>query len=282
MLALGVISVSSAAVFIRLAEAPPLIIAAYRLCLASLVIVPVAAVRSRKELHNLARRDIVLLLVSGFFLALHFALWVSSLSYTTVATSVVLVTTNPVFVSIASYFFFRERLGKRTMLGILICFIGAILIGYGNWKIGPEPLLGGVLALLGALAFAGHLLIGRRVRQRIGLLTYASLTYSSAGIILLLAALIAGHSFTGYSGNTYLMLLLLALVPQLIGHSSVNWALRFVSATMVTIAILGEPVGAAALACLVLDEVPTWTEIGGSILILSGIFIALRRKKEVM
>lgn len=137
------------------------------------------------------------------------------------------------------------------------------------------------MALLGALSFAGHLLIGRRVRQRIGLLTYASLTYSSAGIILLLAALITGHSLIGYSGYTYVMMLLLALVPQLIGHSSVNWSLRFVSATMVTIVILGEPVGAMALARLILDEVPTWTEIGGSISILSGIFIALQRKKDV-
>ena len=277
VLALGVTSVSFAAIFIRLAEAPPLVIAAYRLCLASLVICPLAWMRSRDELRRLVRRDIILALLSGAFLALHFALWIASLSYTTVATSVVLVTANPVFVAVASYFFFRERLTRQTILGIAVCIVGAILIGYGNWALGPDPLLGGILALLGALAVAGYLLIGRRLRQSIGLLTYASLTYSSAAVLLLLAAIIAGHSLVGYSGTTYVMLVLLALVPQLLGHSSLNWSLRFVSATLVTIAVLGEPVGATVLAYLILDEVPTWTEIGGGILILAGIFVAFRK-----
>ncbi len=277
VLALGVISVSFAAIFIRLAEAPPLVIAAYRLCLASLVVAPAAGVRSRQELRRLARRDIIMAVLSGAFLALHFALWIASLSYTTVATSVVLVTANPIFVAIASYFLFRERLSKQTILGIAICIVGAILIGYGTWRLGPRPLLGGVLALLGALAVAGYLLIGRRLRQSIGLLTYASLTYSSAAVLLLLSALAFGHSLIGYSPATYFWMALLAVVPQVIGHSSLNWSLRFVSATLVTIAVLGEPVGATALAYLILDEVPTWTEIGGGILILAGIFVAFRR-----
>jgi len=279
VLALGVVSVSFAAIFIRLAEAPPLVIAAYRLCLASVVVAPVAGVRSRQELRCLVRRDIIMALLSGAFLALHFALWIASLSYTTVATSVVLVTANPIFVAIASYFLFRERLSKQTILGIAVCLVGAVLIGYGNWRLGPDPLLGGVLALLGALAVAGYLLIGRRLRQSIGLLTYASLTYSSAAVLLLLSALAFGHSLVGYSGTTYVMLVLLALVPQLLGHSSLNWSLRFVSATLVTIAVLGEPVGATALAYLILDEVPTWTEIGGGILILAGIFVAFRTSR---
>ena len=279
VLTLGVVSVSFAAIFIRLAEAPPLVIAAYRLCLASLVICPLAWIRSRDELRNLARRDIILAMLSGAFLALHFALWIESLSHTSVATSVVLVTASPIFVAIASCLLFREQLTGQTVLGIAVCIIGAALIGYGNWTLGPDPLLGGILALLGALAVAGYLLIGRSLRRSIGLLSYASLTYSSAGIILLLAALTAGHSLVGYSVNTYLWMALLAVVPQLIGHSSLNWSLRFVSATLVTIAVLGEPVGATTLAYLILDEVPAWTEIGGAILILAGIFIAFRRSR---
>jgi len=279
ILTLGVVSVSFAAIFIRLAEAPPLVIAAYRLCLASLVICPIAWIRSRDELRNLARRDIVMALLSGAFLALHFALWIESLSHTSVATSVVLVTASPIFVAVASYLLFRERLTGQTVLGIGICIVGTVLIGYGNWTLGPDPLLGGVLALLGALAVAGYLLIGRSLRRSIGLLSYASLTYTSAGIILLLAALIAGHSLVGYSANTYLWMVLLAVVPQLIGHSSLNWSLRFVSATLITIAVLGEPVGATTLAYLILDEVPAWTEICGGILILAGIFIAFRRSR---
>lgn len=277
VLATGVISVSFAAIFIRLAEAPPLVIAAYRLCLASILIWPAAAVRSREELRRLNKRDIIMAVLSGAFLALHFGLWIASLSYTSVATSVVLVTANPIFVAIASYFFFREKLTRQTISGIIVCLIGAVLIGYGNWRLGTSPLLGGVLALLGALAVAGYLLIGRQLRQTIGLLSYASLVYSSAGLLLLLATLAFGYPLSGYSTTTYIMLVLLAVVPQLLGHSSLNWSLRFVSATLVTIAVLGEPVLATTLAFLILNETPTLTEICGGILILAGIFVAFRK-----
>jgi len=277
VLVMGVISVSFAAIFIRLADAPPLVIAAYRLCLASLVVVPAAWMRSRKELQNLSRREVILALLSGAFLALHFGLWIASLSYTSVASSVVLVTANPVFVSIASYLLFRERLGKQVITGIVVCLAGAVLIGYGNWQLGPQPLLGGVLALLGALAVAGYLLIGRRLRRNISILSYVALTYSSAALLLLAAALVAGYSLFGYSPTTYGMMVLLAVVPQLLGHTSLNWSLRFVSATLVTIAVLGEPVLATAFAFAILDEAPTITEIIGGTLILAGIFVAFRK-----
>jgi drug/metabolite transporter (DMT)-like permease len=279
VLAIGVISVSFAAIFIRIAEAPPLVIAAYRLCLASLIIFPVAWVRSGDELRRLSRQNIIMALLSGVFLALHFGLWIASLSYTSVATSVVLVTANPIFVAIASYFLFQEKLSKQTILGIVISLIGSVLIGYGNWSLGSRPLFGGILALLGALAVAGYLLIGRRLRRSMGLLSYASLAYGSAAVLLLLATLALGYRLVGYSTTTYIMLGLLAVVPQLIGHSSLNWSLRFVPATVVTIAVLGEPVGATALALLILNEAPTLSEIGGAILILVGIFIAFRKSE---
>ncbi|HEY40959.1 MAG TPA: DMT family transporter [Dehalococcoidia bacterium] len=277
VLTLGVISVSFAAIFIRLADAPPLVIAAYRLCIASIILAPVAWTRSRQELRRLARRDVMLAVASGAFLALHFALWVSSLSYTSVATSVVLVTITPIFVAVASYLLFRERLTRQIIAGIIVCLAGAVLIGYGNWQICSESLFGGVLALLGALAVAGYLLIGRRLRQEMSLLSYAFLVYGSAAIMLLVAVLVRGYPVFGYSGDTYLMLVLLAVVPQLMGHMSLVWALRFVSATLVTIAVLGEPVGATILAFLILDEAPTWSEIVGGVLILAGIFVAFRR-----
>jgi len=279
VLSIGVISVSFAAIFIRLAEAPPLVIAAYRLCLASLIIVPVAWARSGSELRRLSRQNIIMALLSGAFLALHFGLWITSLSYTSVATSVVLVTANPIFVAIASYFLFQEKLSKQTILGIVMSLIGSVLIGYGNWRLGPSSLFGGILALLGALAVAGYLLIGRRLRRSIGLLSYISLVYSSAAVLLLLSTLAFGYRLVGYSTTTYVMLVLLAVVPQLIGHSSLNWSLRFVPATLVTIAVLGEPVGATALAFLILNEAPTLSEICGGILILVGIFIAFRKRE---
>jgi len=276
-LVLGVIAVSFAAVLIRLADAPPLVIAAYRLCLASLILAPVAWMRSRQEISRLALKDIILAVASGAFLALHFALWIASLSYTSVATSVVLVTVTPIFVAIASYLLFKERLTRQVIGGIFVCLVGAALIGYGNWQIGSESLFGGLLALLGALAVAGYLIIGRRLRQEISLLSYAFLVYGSAAVMLLVAVLVCGYPVFGYSGDTYMMLVLLAVVPQLMGHMSLVWALRFVSATLVTIAVLGEPVGATVLAFIILDEAPTWSEIVGGVLILAGIFVAFRR-----
>ncbi|MFC2033702.1 DMT family transporter [Chloroflexota bacterium] len=282
VLAIGVVSVSTAAVFIRLADAPSLVIAAYRLCLASLIIVPVAWARSSDELRRLSRQNILLAMLSGAFLALHFALWIASLSYTSVATSVVLVTANPIFVALASYFLFHERLGKQAILGIAISLIGSVVIGYGNWRIGPSPLFGGILALLGALAMASYLLIGRSLRRSIGLLGYIALVYSSAAIFLLIATVALGYPLVGYSTTTYVMLALLAVVPQLIGHSSLNWSLRFVPVTFITIAVLGEPVGATALAFLILNEAPTLSEIGGGILILAGIFIAFRKSETLL
>lgn len=279
ILALGVVSVSFAAIFIRLADAPPLVIAAYRLSLAALLIGPVAWIRSRAELRRLIKNNLAMTLLSGAFLALHFVLWITSLSYTTVASSVVLVTTSPVFVAIASHFLFHEKLSRRAILGMVICLVGAVVIGYGDWRIGSEAFLGDVLAFLGTLSVVGYLLIGRRLRQNTGLLSYSCLVYSSAALFLLLAVFTLNYRLFGYSATTYVMFALLALVPQILGHLSINWALGFVPATMVAIAVLGEPVGATALAFVILNESPAFTQIGGGILILSGIFIAFRRSK---
>jgi drug/metabolite transporter (DMT)-like permease len=274
---IGVVSVSFAAIFIRLAEAPPLVIGSYRLIIASLILWPLTLRYSRGELRHLTLRDLQLALVSGVFLALHFGLWISSLSYTSVATSVILVTSSPLFVAIASYVFFREKITRNITAGIIVCFIGTAFICWGNWGIGTDSFIGGILALSGALAVSGYVLIGRRLRQTMGILVYSAIICSSAGILLLIAALVSGSPLSGYTGNTYLMMVLLAVVPQMLGHLSLNWSLRFVSATLVTIAVLGEPVGANIWAFLILGEKPQLFEIIGSVFILAGIFTAFRR-----
>ena len=274
ILSIGVVAVSFGAIFTRLAEAPFLVIAVYRLALASLIISPVACIYSGKELRSLSKKSIILSLLAGFFLALHFAFWIASLSYTTVASSVVLVTSHPIFVALASYFLFHEKLKRRTILGIGICLIGAVLIGYSDSRIGLAAFAGDLLALMGALAIAAYFLIGRKLRPSTGILSYTFLVYGSATLFLLAATLVSGYSLSGYSTSTYVMLILLALVPQLLGHSTLNWSLRFMPATLVAIAILGEPVGATILASLFLDEIPTLIQLVGGIFILSGIFVA--------
>jgi len=280
ILFIGVVSVSFAAIFIRLADAPPLVIATYRLGIASLLLLPFALARSKKAFKRLARSDILLMFLSSLFLALHFALWITSLSYTTIASSVILVTSNPLFVAIISYFLWKEGLTKPMLLGILVALIGAIFITGGGITISSDMLLGDVLALLAALAMGAYLIIGRQLRSRIDIGSYLTIIYSGAAVMLLVATLVAGYSLTGYSSFTYVMLVLLALVPQLIGHSSLNLAVRLIPVTFVAVAILGEPVGATILGYLILDEMPTWVEIVGGLLILGGIFIVLRQKPE--
>ncbi len=277
-LATGVVAVAFAAIFIRTAQAPAIVIAAARLTLAAVIIAPFAIFKSKQELLNLTLREFYLAIFSGVFLALHFALWIASLQLASVASSVALVTASPIFVAVASYLLFKEKITRRILTGIMISIIGAITIGYNNWILGGTSLHGSLLALSGAAAVAGYLLIGRKLRQKMGLLSYIFLTYSVAAIVLLIWMLVAGGNFTGYSGITYLMFILLALVPQLAGHSLLNWSLRYVPATMVTIAVLGEPVGATILALAILGEIPSGFEIIGGLLILGGIALAFSKE----
>ena len=274
----GVLAVSFAAIFIRLADAPPLVIAAYRLTIASIILIPIASIKSMRGLKKLSRRDMLLILLSSISLALHFGLWITSLSYTSIASSVVLVTSHPAFVAIISYFLWGERLNRLTIGGIAIALIGVIVINYGGFTFGSQALLGNLLALLAGFVVAVYLIIGSQLRARINLLSYLTLIYSCAAVILLIATVISGHSFFGYSPTTYIMLILLALVPQLIGHSSLNLAVRLVPVTLVSVAILGEPVGATLLGWLIprIGEIPTVNEIVGGLLVLGGIFIVIK------
>jgi len=215
------------------------------------------------------------MMAAGAFLAIHFAAWITSLEYTSVATSVVLVTASPIFVSIASLLFFRQRLHKIILTGIAMSVAGGVLISAQNWQLGSRPFEGALLAIGGALAVSGYLIIGQRLMRVTGVLRYVFVVYGTAAILLLLAALILGYSFIGYSGKTYAMMVLLALGPQLVGHSALNWSLRSVSATLVAVAVLGEPVGATLWAFLILGEVPSIVELAGGALILTGIFLAM-------
>jgi drug/metabolite transporter (DMT)-like permease len=268
-LLIGVIAVSFASVFIRLADAPALVIAASRLIIASLVLLPFAAVKSR---------DILLMLLSSLFLALHFGLWITSLSYTTIASSVILVTSHPAFVVVLSYFLWKEKLNKLNIIGIAVALAGVVVINYGDFTLSSRAVVGDTMALAASFAMGAYLIIGRQLGKRIDALGYLTLIYSGAGLILLLILLITGERLSGYSAQTYLMLLLLALVPQLIGHSALNLAVRTLPVTLVSVAILGEPIGATLLGALILGEMPKLNEIAGGLLILVGIYLVMRRK----
>lgn len=281
ILFVGVLAVSFAAIFIRLADAPPLVIATYRLSIASAVLLPFAFTRAKKvTIGKLPKGTLLLMLLSSVFIALHFALWITSLNYTSIASSVILVTAHPVFVAVISYFLWGERLTRLMVLGIVVALLGALFINYGSFTISHGALLGDVLALLAAFSMGAYLVIGRQLRARIDVLSYLTIIYTCAAVILLVATIVAGYSLFGYSSATYMMLVLIALVPQLIGHSSLNLALRLIPAIFVSVAILGEPVGATALGYFILAEVPTTVEIVGGLLILGGIFMVLGQRPE--
>jgi drug/metabolite transporter (DMT)-like permease len=276
ILPIGIIAVSTASIFIKLCDAPALIIATYRMVFASLILLPWASYQ--KTWKGWERKDVAWLLLSGVFLGLHFASWIASLKFTSVASSVVLVTTHPIFVGIGSRLFLKERLGLHLILGIGLSVIGSGLIGYGDMTLSREAFMGDGLALIGALAASGYFLVGRKMRKSQDLLSYIFPVYSTAALVLILLSFLFQEKFLGYSATTYLYLFLLALIPQLIGHTTFNWALKYLPASMVTITILGEPVGSTILAYFILSEGLTpWKVIGG-ILIFAGILIALRRK----
>ncbi|MEN6410907.1 MAG: EamA family transporter [Anaerolineaceae bacterium] len=290
----GICCVSTAAIFIRAAQsegAPSLVIAAYRLMGATVILAPIVWSRQRAELRLLRFPQVGLALLSGFFLALHFATWVSSLEYTTVASSVVLVSTTPLWVALFSVVVLREPPGKWVAVGLALALIGGAVIGvsdvcsFANGKLvcstgsglwGGRALFGDLLALIGAWTVSGYLTIGRRLRVNISLVTYTFLVYGMAAVVLLVMVAVSGGRMVGYAPRTYLWFALLALIPQLLGHTTFNWALRYLSASYVSINLLGEPIGSTILAYFILKEVPTPIKLVGAGLILMGILFASR------
>ncbi|SQD92530.1 conserved membrane protein of unknown function [Candidatus Bipolaricaulis anaerobius] len=270
VLTLGVVSLSWAAVLIRLTVSPAVTVAAWRMTLAAALLVPLWGVRRAR----LSRRGLGLALVAGGFLALHFALWTESLRLTTVASSVALVTTNPLFVGLLSSLFLGERPSQALWQGIGLSVAGGLLIGWGDFALGGAALLGDVLALLGAVASSAYLLVGRRARDEGPLVPYATVAYGIAAALLLAGASGGGDPLP--LPTEWLWIALLALGPQLLGHTSVNWALRRFPASAVAVAILGEPVGATLWAYLVFGEVPGIPQGIGIVLVLLGIVRALR------
>ena len=259
LLLLGIIAISTASIFIKLCDAPALIISTYRMVLASLILMPWAS--NQKVWEGWEKKDVAWLIFSGILLSLHFAFWIASLKYTSVASSVVLVTTHPIFVGIGSWLFLKERLGLNLILGIGLSVIGSGLIGYGDMALSKEALMGDGLALLGALAASGYFLVGRKMRKNQDLLAYIFPVYSTAGLVLIVLSLFFRKPFFGYSSTTYLLFFLLAIVPQLIGHTTFNWALKYLPASMVSITILGEPIGSTILAYFILGEGLTFWKI---------------------
>jgi drug/metabolite transporter (DMT)-like permease len=276
---MGIVAVSFASILIRFAQGAgmaSLSIAAWRLIFASTILLPYAWATRRHEIRDLSGREWMLLVASGLFLGLHFATWIASLGYTSVASSVVLVSMGPVFVGLGSWLLLRERPGALLIAGIVLAAAGSVVISWGDLDQGRDQLVGDLLALAGAIFVAGYLMIGYRVRARRSLTTYIALVYGVAMVALVSIVLLAGQPLFGYPLDAYGWVLALALGPQIVGHSTLNWALRYLSATFVAIVTLAEPIGSGILAYVLLGEAVGWSTAIGGAMVLAGIYVASR------
>lgn len=291
---IAIFAVSTASIFIRFAQmdgAPSLVIAALRLTFATLLLAPLALSRHWDEIKRLTQTEWLLAASSGIFLAVHFATWISSLEFTSVASSVVFVSTGPLWVALLSPMLLKEHVSRTAIIGLGLALVGGTIIGLSDacvWDGGlacpalgeilqGQAMWGNFLALAGAWTVTGYLIIGRKLRARISLIAYIFLVYGIAAVALIVIMLVAGDSPFGFAPQTYGWIFLLAAIPQLIGHSTYNWALKYLPAALVAVTTLGEPIGSAMLTYFILDETPSATVLVGGAFILMGIYLASKK-----
>jgi drug/metabolite transporter (DMT)-like permease len=280
ILTLGILCLSTASVLIKFCDdVPAITIAAYRMAMATVIMALLAAWK-QVSFRGLGRRAWLGALLGSVFLALHFAFWVTSLKYTSVASSVVLVTTNPIFVGVFSWILFRERQPLALLAGIALSFAGSVVLALGDGGLdqllagGSSAVLGDALALLGAVMASGYLMTGSRMRERMDLLAYATLVYGFSAVWLWIMVLAIRLPVSGFKGSSYLSLVAMAVLPQAIGHTTINWALKHLKTGMVAVTILGEPIGASILAFFILRESLSVPQFIGMGLIFTAIIVA--------
>ncbi len=281
LLITAAVAVSPASIFILLADAPPLSVAFYRMFFASIILAPIFFWRYLSgRFESISRKKLLQSIASGLFLSAHFATWITSLFYTPVANSVILVTTQPVFVALLGWLFLKERLRWSGVIGILIAVLGAIVIAGGDFNLSPEYLIGDVLALIGVVMAASYITIGREVRKEVHLLSYTFLCYTFSAIGLFFIVILFKQPLYGFQPKSYLYFVLLGLIPSVLGHSLYNWALKYLKAYIVGVCILGEPIGATLLAWAVLKQEPTIYFYFGAILIGVGLIVLFSSERE--
>lgn len=267
------ISVALSAIFVKLSTADAGVIAFYRMLFTVLLLLPVFLMKHRHEVLKFTKKDWLFSSIAGIFLAFHFILWFESLNYTSVASSTVLVTLQPIFAFVGTYFFFKEKISMKTILSAVVAISGSVIISWGDFQLSGDAFYGDMLALAGCALITAYLLFGQEVRKRLSLITYTFVLYSISTVTLFFYVLIKGEAFAPYSPSNWFWFFMLALIPNLLGHSLFNWAIKWVSTNVISIAILFEPVGAAILAYYIFHETLTVSQIVGGIIVISGILL---------
>jgi drug/metabolite transporter (DMT)-like permease len=280
---IGVISVSASAIFVKLCTAPSGVIAFYRLFFSVLFMLPIIRRKHIKELKHIKKSDLLFTVIAGVLLAFHFILWFESLNFTSVASSTVLVTIQPLFAFIGTYIFFKEKLSGRAIVCGLITVSGSVLISWGDFRISGSALYGDLLALIACALATAYLLLGQTVRKRLSLVTYTFVVYLISSVTLLIYTVTVNQPLFPYKMSNWVYFILLALIPTLLGHTLFNWAIKWVSTSIISMAILFEPVGATILAYIFLGEYTEWPQIIGGIIVIGGIglFVVDERKEKL-
>jgi len=267
---IGALSVSTSAILVKWANAPAAVTAFYRLFLTVLIMTPFF-IKYIPELRRITKRDWLYSVISGVLLAFHFIVWFESLNYTSVTSSVVLVTLQPLFAFIGAYIFFKERLTLGAILSGSLAIMGSVVISWGDFQVSGKALFGDILALLACVMVTGYWLFGQDLRKRLSLMTYTYVVYGVSSITLFLYVIVLQHPLFSYSKTDWACFFLLAIVPTLLGHSLMNWSVKWVSAATISMSILIEPVGASVLAYFLLGETIQLSQWIGGFFILTGI-----------
>lgn len=271
----GVFALSSSAIFVKIADAPSAVIAFYRLFIAALILLPFFLLRkeSRFELKNLQGSRWVRIMSAGAFLALHYVLWFESLNFTSIASSTVLVSLQPLFSLALDRFVNKKSIKKTALIGCVIALIGSFVIGFGDFKISGQYLLGDVLALVAAAVISGYFFVGEKVRKDVSAVTYSTLSYLFSSVILFIYILLRNEPFVGHNSQTWLACLGLAVISTIGGQFVFNLLLKKVPASAVTMSILGEPVGTCILAYLIFKESVSIQQLVGIFVIMIGMTV---------
>jgi drug/metabolite transporter (DMT)-like permease len=276
----AVIAVSFSSIFVRWSGAEPLAIAFYRLLFTTLLLLPFVLMNRGGELKALDKKNMGLMLGIGLVLSFHFSMWITSLGLTSVASSVILVTAHPILVGTVSHFFMKDKLSKLNFAGIFLAIFGVAVLTLGDFSGGPltgSRTLGNILAFLGGICAGIYILGGRTMRRTVSVVTYAFLVYLFCTIFLFIQCLATSTTLFPLPSNEYYLFLLMALIPGILGHTLYNWSLKHVTATVVSVSLLGEPIGSSILAVLLLGEIPSRFVIIGGPIVLAGILMASMR-----
>lgn len=283
VLFLGVAALSTSAIFVRLANAPSSITAFYRLFITALILLPFALFKeeNRKELLSLSKKQWGFGILSGLFLSMHYVLWFESLRFTSVASSTVIVTLQPLFAIVGGFFVFKERFSRGAIIGFLIAIVGSFIIGWGDFQVGGQALFGDVLAFVAAGMITVYFFIGQHLRKNLSVIPYSFLGYVCSSVFLGIYAISQQVSFTNYPVQTWQAFLGLACIATIFGQMSFNWLLKWLSTSVISMSILGETIGTCILAYMILDEGITLQQGVGIAVILTGLALFLIQKNKL-